>query len=466
MPLTGLPPEFQLDAESIARRQRVAEMLMQQGMQPAQMPQGGRIQPRMSPLQPMAQMFSAYAGNRAQDQANTASKDLGQRYENFLQEGVQDYMRKRNGTGVQPDPQEFQQAADGMSPAPASAGPATDPRALAATAMLSRNPQVQALGKLDYANENKLDQPHTVAPGGSLVTGRGRNLLTQPPLHQIPETWQNDLPPGAKREPNDPKGVFRMKGASGVDDVYAMEFEGGGLKGYKKLDQDSGAGAASRAPYYSPVSTASGLWNFDHRSGQMVQIQDSKGQPIIKDTADPGLQGRLAAEKKAAQERAEAAEKARMTMGKTEQTTKLGLDLIDKMIGSEDSKVKPMKGFESYVGATLRPGFRFIDGTPEADFDKALKQELGQAFLTAYETLKGTGQITEKEGQEAKGAITRMSKAQSEAEFKLAARDFQRILKDNLQIARTKAATPNSGGPAGLPAGTTLKFDAQGNPVQ
>lgn len=70
-------------------------------------------------------------------------------------------------------------------------------------------------------------------------------------------------------------------------------------------------------------------------------------------------------------------------------------------------------GFESVFG--------FIQGRlptllPEAtDAEKYLKQIQGQAFLRAFETLKGGGQITEREGIAATQAISRLNSAQSEA---------------------------------------------------
>jgi hypothetical protein len=128
---------------------------------------------------------------------------------------------------------------------------------------------------------------------------------------------------------------------------------------------------------------------------------------------------------------------------------------IDEMVGTEPTKTKegkiiagtrPHPGFTSAVGATLLPGARFVDGTPAADFDARLKEIQGGAFLEAYNTLKGGGSITEVEGQKATQAITRMSLAQSEKEFKAAAREFQAILRKGIE--RSKAKLGNAGAPA------------------
>jgi len=49
--------------------------------------------------------------------------------------------------------------------------------------------------------------------------------------------------------------------------------------------------------------------------------------------------------------------------------------------------------------------------------------------------LKGSGQITEKEGEKATAAITRLNLSQSEAEYKRAAREFQDVLRAGIRRA-------------------------------
>ena len=132
---------------------------------------------------------------------------------------------------------------------------------------------------------------------------------------------------------------------------------------------------------------------------------------------------------------------------------------IDELVGTEPTKTKegkiiggtrPHPGFTSAVGATYKPGARYVPGTSAADFDARLKEIQGGAFLEAYNTLKGGGSITEVEGQKATQAITRMSLAQSEKEFKTAAREFQNILRKGIE--RSKAKLSNVGAPAAASA--------------
>lgn len=65
-----------------------------------------------------------------------------------------------------------------------------------------------------------------------------------------------------------------------------------------------------------------------------------------------------------------------------------------------------------------------------------LEQLEGQAFLQAFESLKGGGQITEIEGQKATQAMGRLSRAQSEGDYREALTELRGIL----ELARTRPA--------------------------
>jgi hypothetical protein len=117
------------------------------------------------------------------------------------------------------------------------------------------------------------------------------------------------------------------------------------------------------------------------------------------------------------------------------------LALLNRMVGDPKAKgaaAQPHPGFRGVVGATLMPGMRLVQGTPEADFDAMLEQVLGGAFLEAYERLKGTGQITEIEGKKATQAITRMQRAVSETEFLQAAQEFRSSLEKAMERTRNR----------------------------
>lgn len=99
----------------------------------------------------------------------------------------------------------------------------------------------------------------------------------------------------------------------------------------------------------------------------------------------------------------------------------------------------PHGGFENYVGATWLPGMRFIEGSDAASFEPLYKAIKGQAFLDAFQRLKGGGQITEIEGQKATEALLKLDKAQNEKDFIKYAREFQENLQRGMELAKNKA---------------------------
>jgi len=137
-----------------------------------------------------------------------------------------------------------------------------------------------------------------------------------------------------------------------------------------------------------------------------------------------------------------------------------GIRLIDEMVGKPEVKDKsgkvitkgtaPHPGFSDYVGGTLRPGMRFLEGSDAASFEVRQKQIEGKAFLEAFQALKGGGAITEKEGEKGTAAIMRMNKASNEKEYIAAARELQTVLRTGMERARAKAGNP---APSATPSG-------------
>lgn len=104
-----------------------------------------------------------------------------------------------------------------------------------------------------------------------------------------------------------------------------------------------------------------------------------------------------------------------------------------------------------------------IPSTKGYDASNLLEQVKSGAFMTAFETLKGGGQITEKEGQVATAAITRMDRATSRAEFDKALEDYRGVIKLGVDRASQKAGQPAPFGFKGnqgwgqLPGGARFK---------
>lgn len=177
---------------------------------------------------------------------------------------------------------------------------------------------------------------------------------------------------------------------------------------------------------------------------------------------NPEFQARLAGAKEAAQIAAKDDSAALQQAPSAIEAGQRTLELLNRMVGDPKGKgdaTKPHPGFTGVVGATLTPGMRLVSGTPEADFDKMLEQVLGGAFLEAYERLKGTGQITEIEGQKATQAITRMGRAVSEQEFLQAAGEFRNAVEtaiNRTQGRLSRAQGRTAPAPATTPVGANV----------
>lgn len=212
----------------------------------------------------------------------------------------------------------------------------------------------------------------------------------------------------------------------------------------------------------------------DLLSTQLRQREADTAERRLQFEMNPTQQAGIAQAKATGTETGKSAAKAAADLPGAVESATRGIALIDEMIGDTTvnergqlvyGKKKPHAGFESYVGGTLLPGARFIEGGDTASFELRQKQIEGQAFLDAFQTLKGGGQITEKEGEKATAAISRMNKAASEVEYVKAARELQEVLREGVKRAKTKAARGGAGAP--LPknkwASALAEFEAQEN---
>jgi hypothetical protein len=209
------------------------------------------------------------------------------------------------------------------------------------------------------------------------------------------------------------------------------------------------------------------------RRGQDISAQTARrGQDISAETtrrgqdmqADPQLQSTIAQAKEYGQTLGKNRALAEAALPGAIQTADESIRLIDDMVGKapviKDGKViqqgtKPHPGFSSYVGASLTPGARFVEGSDTASFEVRQKQIEGKAFLEAFNALKGGGSITEKEGEKATAAIMRMNKASSEREYVAAARELQDIMRKGVDRAKAKA-----GGATAAPSGGVIDFNS------
>ena len=90
------------------------------------------------------------------------------------------------------------------------------------------------------------------------------------------------------------------------------------------------------------------------------------------------------------------------------------------------------------------------------DLNVKIKQLQGKAFLEAFESLKGGGAITEREGQAATEAMARLDRAQSTEAYVAALTELKTIMQTGAERARAKAG---GGAPQPSVPGARRKFN-------
>ncbi len=115
------------------------------------------------------------------------------------------------------------------------------------------------------------------------------------------------------------------------------------------------------------------------------------------------------------------------------------IDTADQSLANIDAVINdPNLDLAIGVGGVLPA----IPGTPQAGVVARIEQLQGTAFLQAFESLKGGGQITEVEGRKATQAIARLNRAQRREDFVTALNDLREIV----STARNRAARKLGGG--------------------
>lgn len=176
------------------------------------------------------------------------------------------------------------------------------------------------------------------------------------------------------------------------------------------------------------LGTAWGL--IDKRTGQMTGT-------VPKDVAGQAAAGVIG----------KAAGQAQTELPATLATAENALSVIDQI--------------RNHPGKDLAVGFLGVvpgvPGTAQRDFIALLDQAKGQAFLQAFESLKGGGQITQVEGDKATQAIARLERTQSKAGFDKALSDLRSVIEAGMRrakatAARAQGATQPQQTPVGPPA--------------
>jgi hypothetical protein len=197
-----LTPEQMLQQQQILRQQKMAEMLMQQGMQ---QPQGQMVSGRYvapSIFQNLAGLANVYMGQRGIEKANQAQIDLAKRLRADETSAMADFMQQKQGrpeiAGIPDIPTETYETVRGT---PAQA--AIPPNPQAAYANLYANPKASAAqrqfaftkmneGPIKVGVEDTLIDPNTLKPiyqGTGKLPESIKYAIAIGQLPQDPKTW-------------------------------------------------------------------------------------------------------------------------------------------------------------------------------------------------------------------------------------------------------------------------------------
>lgn len=431
-------PELSTEAKAIARRRKIAEAMLAQSQE--QMPtnqMAGQVVAPVSWTQGLAKLVQAYMGNKQAEDADKAEQGLANKRQQMVADKLMQIRAVQQGQagveGVEAQPErtihapapmqpnqvapnyntvpETVPAVEGRLPVPAVAG---DKRKAMEMALMDNNPEIQRLAQaMQYFDtqdatqaqalaklESEKNKPINVAQGGTIYDPKTGQAIFSAPEKPIASSGlaklineRNSLPEG------DPRiKIYNeaIKKETSIQEPLVMTIDSKGTPSYTPRGQASGA-----TPYVPAL--------------------------------DAAAKGAVTAAQTTAKVNAESQAESRIGFPKVVLEAENAVKTVDKLLAHP--------GFGNLVGFRF-PGMEYVPGTDTAGAAALLKQITGKAFLTAFETLKGGGQITEIEGTKATQAINRMSQATSEEDFKDAAQDYKDAVKALVEIYKNKANLP------------------------
>jgi hypothetical protein len=445
-PAGTLPPELFAQQQQLNRQQQMAQLLMQQGQQ---QPQGQMVSGRFVPtsffqnITPLVQTFAgSKMAERGDKQALELASALRKRYSDELSQ-YQDLLNPKQSELAGPTP----------TGAPLMTQNVPDRQAANLFAATAYNPALQAVGMKNITQGPKWEKAELPNPDGSVRKGwvdyNAANPLstfveggTKPAFTSLEAArFQYDtgmrLPTGGAMPAGSPTGA-PMNMPAGNMPVNAMPA--------------GGAPAMPSGSMPSQVPVAGG-------GGMSPAAMSAANKEIFVDA------------EKRRRENLEKSPQVIATMTDTLRNIddligdarvikdpKTKKDKIDYTITEDGKQVqgrKPLAGFETAVGFGL-PSYLTPAGTDAANFRVRLDQIKDKTFLQAFESLKGAGQITEREGEKATSALNRMNSAQSEVEFIKAAREFEENVRTGMELAKRKT---------GMQAGSAPSPRLRWNPI-
>ena len=436
MAVGTLPPELFAEQQALNRQQQMAQLLMAQGQQ---QPQGQMVSGRFVPtsfFQNIAPLVQTYMGSRLAEKGDKQAVELAARLRQRQTDDLAQYQNLLN-------PKQTELAGPTPTGTPLMTQNVPDRQAANLFAASSYNPALQAVGMKNLTQGPKWEKAELPNPDGSIRKGwvdyNAANPLatfveggTKPAFTSLEAArFQYDtgmrLPTGGAM----PAGAPMNMPAGGMPaQTGGMPAQAGGMPS-GSIPPQAPAMAGGRGMSPAAMNEANKQIFVDSEKRRIENLEKSP-QTIatitdtLRNVDDLIGDARIIKDAK-------------------------GKEKIDYTVTQDGKQVegrKPLAGFETAVGFGL-PSYLTPAGSSASDFRVRLDQIKDRTFLQAFESLKGSGQITEKEGEKATSALNRMSTAQSEIEFIKAAREFEQNLRTGMDMAKKKA---------GLPTGSSAKL--------
>lgn len=409
-PLLG--PDIAAKQYQLAQRQAYAQALMQQGMDPlqGQNVSGHYVTPSWT--QGLAKALSGYMGMKAMADMPKQQQEL--------QQMQAEKMASDFGLG-QPAPAAGAQSMPVGQGGSQSTMPLLPGRSAQESFIIAQGMGLPAYLKM--VGEQGNQRPIAVAPGGTLVDPR-TNLPTF-------TAAQN--------------GIQTTYGPNGAQ---AQAVPGYGAANAAIQGAEAGAIAGARYPFEIAQNRDS------QTTGAMldlVDVPDGRGGTIKMPRAQAAqlLGGQGAGQPQPVSPAVPGAAPALgTTVSPRVQEARQMLPKIDTQVASMVNTIDQIlnhKGLDYSVGVWSK--VPTIPGSPQADVRALQDQIQGQAFLQAFESLKGGGAITEVEGKKAEQAIARLQTAQSAPAYREALKELRGMLGSAQRRAYKSADMPMPGTP-------------------
>lgn len=177
---------------------------------------------------------------------------------------------------------------------------------------------------------------------------------------------------------------------------------------------------------FSTIDTGNGMYGLT-RNGTIMPLNGPDGKPLVSYHSDTGLRYGMSAAGKGGS--------AAGTVAEAWPTTSANFGQIyDTLKKFEKPEFKKQASW-ALGGASVLPNLPGLN----TNFNGLRDQLEGQAFLNAFEQLRGAGAITETEGQKGVQAKARMQKAQTVKEFYSALDDFKGVIARSYEAQKTRA---------------------------